>query len=145
MNKHSGRSNLVRAGGAAAASAAVVNGLIYAVGRAADVGFTVATGTGDVKVGLPQVITTSVLAVLAGTAGALLVGPRRLRWLERAAVLFAVLSLGGPLSMGVGAGTKLALASMHVVAATSLVVWLRRSVAGTVSVPAREARQAAIA
>ena len=128
MEKHLARVTVAKAGGAAAASAALVNSLLYGLGSSAGADFTLASGPDPTTVGLAHVIAVSALAVLAGTVAAVAVGARRLRWLEIAAALFTVGSLGGPLSMGVGVAARLSLAAMHLVAFGSWVLWLRWAV-----------------
>ena len=130
MEKRFARATMVKAGGAAAASAALANSLIYAIGSSAGADFTLSSGANTTTVGLAQVIAVSALAVLAGALAAMTVGARRFRWLEMAAAVFTFGSLGGPLSMGVGTAAKLSLAAMHLVAFASWVLWLRWAAVG---------------
>lgn len=119
------RKELWQAGAGAAAIAAAGNVAIFAAAQAADVDFVVGTDGQRSTVHAGHVAVSTVVAVLIGTVVVMLArNRRRIRWLQMASLAAAALSLGGPLSMGVGTATKLTLALMHLVAASTFVAAL---------------------
>jgi len=113
---------------ASAAAAAIVLWAVAAAGSDTDLQVT---RQGDLQVvGPGAVLITATLAALAGWV--LLAVLERFTTRARpiwTGVAFAVLvaSLGGPLSGGVGTGSKVVLALMHVAVGTVVIVGLRRT------------------
>ena len=117
----------------AVAGAAIAALAVWAIaGPLAGVDLRVASGAGGqaTQVGPGSVLATSLIASLAAW-GLLAVLERtvaraRTVWTVIALVVLA-LSMGGPLTAGLSAGTKLALAAMHVAVAAVLIPVLRRT------------------
>lgn len=113
-----------------AATAAAV--AIWAVATAAGADLTVSFGPGQ-PIQKVTVINVVVAALVGGLAGwGLLALLRRFTANARAiwtviAIVFALFSLGGPLSAIASVGTKVALIAMHLVVATVVIVGLRRT------------------
>jgi hypothetical protein len=106
--------------------AAAVNVAVFMCARAAGADFVVVGQPSAVSAG--HVATASVTTILAATVGvAFARTQRRVRTLRFGAPGVAVLSLVGPLSMGSGVPTKLALALMHLVVAGTFVCTLERT------------------
>ncbi len=119
---------LWKAGVSAAVLAAGVNVAIFMSARAAGADFVVVGQPSPVSAG--HVATASVTTILAATVMAAFARtPRRVRILRLGALGVAVLSLVGPLSMGSGVPTKVALALMHLVVAGTFVCALERTLA----------------
>lgn len=119
---------LWKVGVSAAVLAAGINVAVFSSGRAAGADFVVAGQPSPVSAG--HVATASVTTILAATAVATFARtPRRVRILRFGALGVAVLSLAGPLAMGSGVPTKLALALMHLVVAGTFVCALGRTLA----------------
>ena len=113
--------------GATAAAAA-----IWIVATLAGAELTVSFGTGQPiqKVTVVNVVVAALVGSLAGWG--LLALLRRFTTNARAiwtviAIVFALFSLGGPLSTIASAGTKVALVAMHLTVATVVIVGLRRT------------------
>ena len=111
----------------AAALASVVNVAIYALGKALfNLPFMVPMQTSAEPNPLPLVMVILMSAVPGVLAAGVLYGLNRffrsgLRIFQAVAAVVALLSLGGPLSLPIDAGTIAALASMHLAAAVSIV------------------------
>jgi hypothetical protein len=117
---------LWKVGVSAAVLAAGINVAVFMSARAAGADFLVAGQPTPVSAG--HVATASVTTILAATVVAAFARtPRRVRILRFGALGVAVLSLVGPLSMGSGVPTKLALALMHLVVAGTFVCALGRT------------------
>src|SRR6267378_6174967 len=121
------RSPMTAVLGATAAAVA-----IWAVATAAGADLTVSFGPGQPiqKVTVVNVVVAALVGSLAGWG--LLALLRRFAANARAiwtviAIIFALLSLGGPLSTISSAGTKVALVAMHLAVATVTIVGLRRT------------------
>lgn len=129
-----------QAGLAAALVAAVANLVVYLIGRAADVEFTLTPGGSVTQIGVVHVLLMSIVSVLLGTMLAVVLargGVHRLRWAQAAGAAIAVLSAIAPLSGGWPAGVLLA--SMHLITGASYVLALqavRRRSATTAAEPA---------
>ena len=115
--------------GLAATAAAVA---IWAVATAAGADLTVSFGSGQPiqKVTVVNVVVAALVGSLAGWG--LLALLRRFTTNARAvwtviAIVFALFSLGGPLSTISSTGTKVALVAMHLAGATVVIVVLRRT------------------
>jgi len=115
--------------GLAATAAAVA---IWAVATAAGADLTVSFGSGQPiqKVTVVNVVVAALVGSLAGWG--LLALLRRFTTNARAvwtviAIVFALFSLGGPLSTISSTGTKVALVAMHLAVATVVIVVLRRT------------------
>jgi hypothetical protein len=113
-----------------AATAAAV--AIWIVATLAGAGLTVSFGAGQPiqKVTVINVVVAALVGSLAGWG--LLALLRRFTTNARAiwtviAIIFALLSLGGPLSAIASAGTKVSLVAMHLAVATVTIVGLRRT------------------
>ena len=113
-----------------AATAAAV--AIWAVATAAGAELTVSFGPGQPiqKITVVNVVVAALVGSLAGWG--LLALLRRFTANARAiwtviAIVFALFSLGGPLSAIASTGTKAALVAMHLVVATVVIVGLRRT------------------
>jgi len=113
-----------------AATAAAV--AIWAVATAAGADLTVSFGSGQPiqKVTVVNVVVAALVGSLAGWG--LLALLRRFTTNARAvwtviAIVFALFSLGGPLSTISSTGTKVALVAMHLAVATVVIVVLRRT------------------
>jgi hypothetical protein len=113
-----------------AATAAAV--AIWAVATTAGAELTVSFGSGQPiqKVTVVNVVVAALVGSLAGWG--LLALLRRFTANARAiwtviAIVFALLSLAGPLSTIASAGTKVALVAMHLAVATVVIVGLRRT------------------
>lgn len=89
----------------AAAAATGSNLLVFVLTRSADVALAVEPGDTVAPVSAGSVIAATILAILVGTLAAALAGAG-LRRVQIAAVAVAAISLGGPLSMGVGAAPR---------------------------------------
>jgi hypothetical protein len=105
---------------------------IWVVATAAGADLTVSFGTGQPiqKVTVVNVVVAALVGSLAGWG--LLALLRRFTTNARAiwtviAIIFALLSLGGPLSTISSTGTKVALVAMHLAVATVTIVGLRRT------------------
>jgi Family of unknown function (DUF6069) len=105
---------------------------IWAVATAAGADLTVSFGSGQPiqKVTVVNVVVAALVGSLAGWG--LLALLRRFTANARAiwtviAIVFALFSLGGPLSTIASAGTKVALVAMHLAVATVVIVGLRRT------------------
>lgn len=124
----------------AATSATATNLAILGATRAADVELLVRNGTSTAAVGAAQIATMTVLPLVAGGI-ALHVARRagRMRVIEALAVLVTAASLGGPLTMGVGAA-RLALAAMHLVVGGVFVAVARSMHAAPAARAGRRAR-----
>src|SRR6202795_3699756 len=123
----SARSPMAAVLGATAAAVA-----IWAVATAAGAELTVSFGAGQPiqKVTVVNVIVAALVGSLAGWG--LLALLRRFTVNARAiwtviAIVFALFSMGGPLSTISSAGTKVALVAMHLAVATVVIVGLRRT------------------
>jgi hypothetical protein len=123
-------SSIWRTGLVAAAVAAAVNLALFVVGRATDVSFAVPAfqpDAGRMRISAIQVVVTSIAPLLVGTAIAAFAAARgRLRAAQIAGGLFALVSLGAPLSLEAATATKLSLAMMHVIVGTAFVLALQR-------------------
>ncbi|HMJ16773.1 MAG TPA: DUF6069 family protein [Gemmatimonadaceae bacterium] len=113
-----------------AATAAAV--AIWVVATAAGADLTVSFGSGQPiqKVTVVNVVVAALVGSLAGWG--LLALLRRFTTNARAvwtviAIVFALFSLGGPLSTISSTGTKVALVAMHLAVATVVIVVLRRT------------------
>ncbi len=132
---------LWRAGLVAALGAAVANLVVYLIGRAAGVGFSLEMGGSVTQVGAAQVLLLSIVSIVVGTALAALLARRgadRLRWAQAVGAAVAVLSAVGPLSAAAGA-TGILLAAMHLITGASYVLALqavRRRSAAAAAEPA---------
>ena len=105
---------------------------IWAVATAAGADLTVSFGAGQPiqKVTVVNVVVAALVGSLAGWG--LLALLRRFTANARAiwtviAIIFALLSLGGPLSAIASGGTKVSLIAMHLAVATVTIVGLRRT------------------
>jgi hypothetical protein len=105
---------------------------IWAVATAAGADLTVSFGAGQPiqKITLVNVVVAALVGSLAGWG--LLALLRRFTTNARAiwtviAIIFALLSLAGPMSTISSAGTKVALVAMHLAVATVTIVGLRRT------------------
>ena len=105
---------------------------IWVVATAAGADLTVSFGAGQPiqKITLINVVVAALVGSLAGWG--LLALLRRFTTNARTiwtvvAIIFALLSLGGPLSTISSAGTKVALVAMHLAVATVTIVVLRRT------------------
>ena len=105
---------------------------IWIVATLAGADLTVSFGPGQPiqKITVVNVIVTALVASLAGWG--LLALLRRFATNARAiwtaiAIIFALLSLGGPLSAIASAGTKASLVAMHLAVATVLIAVLRQT------------------
>jgi len=105
---------------------------IWIVATLAGADLTVSFGPGQPiqKITVVNVIVTALVASLAGWG--LLALLRRFATNARAiwtaiAIIFALLSLGGPLSAIASAGTKVSLVAMHLAVATVVIAGLRRT------------------
>ena len=105
---------------------------IWAVATAAGADLTVSFGPGQPiqKVTVVNVVVAALVGSLAGWG--LLALLRRFTANARAiwtviAIVFALFSLGGPLSTTASTGTKVALVAMHLAVATVVIVGLRRT------------------
>ena len=105
---------------------------IWVVATAAGADLTVSFGAGQPiqKITVINVVVAALVGSLAGWG--LLALLRRFTTNARAiwtviAILFALLSLGGPLSTISSTGTKVALVAMHLAVATVSIVGLRRT------------------
>jgi len=105
---------------------------IWIVATLAGAELTVSFGPGQPiqKITVVNVIVTALVASLAGWG--LLALLRRFATNARAiwtaiAIIFALLSLGGPLSAIASAGTKVSLVAMHLAVATVVIAGLRRT------------------
>jgi hypothetical protein len=123
----SARSPMTAVLGATAAAVA-----IWAVATAAGADLTVSFGSGQPiqKVTVVNVVVAALVGSLAGWG--LLALLRRFTTNARAiwtviAIVFALFSLGGPLSTISSTGTKVALVAMHLAVATVTIVGLRRT------------------
>jgi hypothetical protein len=100
-------------------AATVANVALWAGGRAADVGFLVSPAVGDpFRVGVVLVALTTLLTFAVGSAVLALAARRSRRWARvvmAAAAVFAVVSVGGPLSTAHDTATGALLAAMHLV------------------------------
>lgn len=106
---------------------------IWAVATMAGVELTVSFGTGQ-PIQKVTVVNVVVAALVGSLAGWGLLGLLR-RFTDKAraiwtviAIVAALLSLWGPLSVTASAGTKVSLAAMHLVVATVMIVALRRTI-----------------
>lgn len=117
------RSSAKRAAIQAAGIAAAANVAIWLTGRAAGVTFAVPDfRTGSfTTLGLPQIVLSTVVPILAGAAIWAMLGrrPAGYRIVRFGAVALTFLSLGGPLGLPVAAATRVLLATMHLVAGAS--------------------------
>ena len=120
-----GRSRLAVVGGtvvAAAALWAILNQLAGIDLRAEQ--------NGTVEVGVVSVVVSSTAMAFAGWAVLAILERRTLNarkaWTV-VAVIACVTSLGGPLFGGIGAGSKLGLASLHLVVGAAVIIGLRRT------------------
>jgi hypothetical protein len=105
---------------------------IWAVATAAGADLTVSFGPSQPtqKITVVNVVVAALVGSLAGWG--LLALLRRFTTKARAvwtvtAIVFALLSLGGPMSTISSAGTKVALVAMHLAVATVVIVGLRRT------------------
>jgi hypothetical protein len=108
---------------------------IWIVATLAGAQLTVSFGAGQAiqKVTVVNVVVAALVGSLAGWG--LLALLRRFTTNARAvwtviAIIFALVSLGGPLSAVASAGTKVSLVAMHLAVATVLIVALRRTTPG---------------
>lgn len=119
--------NPVRLLVAGALVATLVNGVLWAAGRAADVSFSVTPLGSDSStvVGLVAVLPVTLVA-FAGASGLLVLAVRRSRtWVRAvilAAALVAVVSVVGPLSAADDTATGVSLAAMHLATGAVFVV-----------------------
>jgi Family of unknown function (DUF6069) len=128
QTKHvSARSPMTAVLGATAAAVA-----IWVVATLAGAELTVSFGSGQPiqKVTVVNVVVAALVGSLAGWG--LLALLRRFTTNARAvwtvtAIVFALFSLGGPLSTTASTGTKVALVAMHLAVATVVIVGLRRT------------------
>jgi hypothetical protein len=112
------------------ATAAAVAIWIVATLAGADLTVSFGSGQPTQTVGVVNVVVAALVASLAGWG--LLALLRRFTTNARAiwtviAIIFAVLSLAGPMSTISSAGTKVALVAMHLAVATVMIVGLRRT------------------
>ncbi len=112
------------------ATAAAVAIWIVAIAAGADLTVSFGTGQPIQKITVINVVVAALVGSLAGWG--LLALLRRFTTNARAvwtviAIIFALLSLGGPLSTISSAGTKAWLVAMHLAVATVTVVGLRRT------------------
>ena len=127
---HATRTSAVTRGAAVLGATAAATA-IWAVAATAGVDFTVRFGGQPVqKVTVVNVVVAALVGSLAGWG--LLALLERFTARARAlwtivAMLFAVLSLGGPLSTISSPGTKVSLAAMHLVVSAVMIVVLRRT------------------
>lgn len=123
----------LRAAATGALAATVVNGALWAGGRAADVGFMVTPLGSDaaMQVGVVLVAVATLLMFAAGSAVHTFAARRSRRW-ERIvlvmAVVIAVVSAAGPLSTAHDTATGVLLAAMHLVTGGTFVVTASRVV-----------------
>lgn len=115
-----------------AALAAVVNTAIWLVGRAADASFLTSPPMldGDLRVGLPEIVSATVVAFVLGSwvhARAARRSSSAARAVRLTALPFAVLSAGGPLTSAQDTSTGVLLATMHVVTAAVFLVAVSRA------------------
>jgi Family of unknown function (DUF6069) len=113
-----------------AATAAAVAIWIVAIVAGADLTVSFGPGRPIQKITVVNVVVAALVGSLAGWG--LLALLRRFTTNARAvwtviAIIFALLSLGGPLSTISSAGTKVALVAMHLAVATVVIVGLRRT------------------
>lgn len=133
MEKASGSRGIWRNGFAGASVAVVANLMILAVSSAAGTSFLVPGfgGMGAARVTGVQVFVTTMFAMLAGTAATAVASRSgRVRAVQLAGALFAIVSLGAPLSLQADTPTKLSLAAMHLVAGIIFVLGVHRRSAG---------------
>ena len=112
------------------ATAAAVAIWIVAIAAGADLTVSFGAGQPIQKITVINVVVAALVGSLAGWG--LLALLRRFTTNARAiwtviAILFALLSLGGPLSTISSTGTKVALVAMHLAVATVTIVGLRRT------------------
>ena len=122
-----GRS-LLQASAAGAATAAIVNAVLWAGGRAAEVSFTVSSAF-MTQVGIATVVLTTLLAFAVGSGLLALAARRSRRWVRAvliAAALIAVVSAGAPLSAAQDTATGALLAMMHLVTGATFLITARR-------------------
>lgn len=129
--KNSSRS-VWRAGLLGAVLAAIINGAVFLMGRAADVSFLVpgfGSDTSPQEMTLMQVILNSLVPLIVGTAVAVLVVSRGhgVRGPQLLGAAVALISLGLPLTIDADLATKFLLASMHLVAGVVFVLTLQAS------------------
>lgn len=131
---HRAKGSLWRRGAVAAACAAVVNAAIWGSGRAADVGFVVpGRSGGESRVSISHVVVLTLASLAIGTAVAALAAIRSRRWWRGvviAGVAVSVLSATAPLSLDAEIGTRLLLASMHLVVGAAFLVAVRGDISG---------------
>src|SRR4029077_2721056 len=112
------------------ATAAAVAIWIVATLAGAELTATFGAGQPIQKVTVINVVVAALVGSLAGWGLLALLRPvethRRAIWTV-IAIIFALFSLGGPLSTISSAGTKVALVAMHLVVATVVIVGLRRT------------------
>jgi len=107
------------AGLVGAAVAAVVNLVVFALGRAADVPFVVTGNGSTTQIGAGPVAFVSVLSLLVGTVFAVLLarrGSRARRLAQAIGAAVALVSIAGPATQADEASTAVLLAAMHVIA-----------------------------
>jgi len=112
------------------ATAAAVAIWIVAIAAGADLTVSFGTGQPIQKITVINVVVAALVGSLAGWG--LLALLRRFTTNARAiwtviAILFALLSLGGPLSTISSVGTKVSLVAMHLAVATVTILGLRRT------------------
>jgi hypothetical protein len=118
------RRSLLKGSAAGAAAATLVNAALWAVGRAADVSFTVSSPL-VTEVGIILVVLTTLLAFAVGSGLLALAARRSRRWVRAvlvAATLVAVVSAGAPLSVAEDTVTGVLLAMMHLVTGAAFLV-----------------------
>jgi hypothetical protein len=114
-----------------ALAATVANVALWAGGRAADVGFRVSPPAGlpAFQVGIVLVVLTTLVTFAVGSAVLALAARRSRRWVRivmAAAAVFAVVSVGGPLSAAHDTATGALLATMHLVTGAAFVATAAR-------------------
>jgi hypothetical protein len=125
----------------AGVAGAVVNAVIYGVGRAADVAYVISqTSSGPQHVRLVDVVSFSLMAFAVGLVAALIVaklGRPNLRVLQVLGAVIAVASTAMDIPIDSTLAAKLSLASMHLVMGFAYVTTLQaaRTTRTSVSAP----------
>ena len=127
---HSNRTSrrLMSAGAAAVVAATATNAVLYAVGRAAGVSYTLTQGGTTGLIHLHDVVSLSVLTFAVGLAAAAIarrLGRPSLRALQILGAIIAVASVSMDVSVQGAASARVSLATMHLVVGAAYVAALR--------------------
>jgi hypothetical protein len=140
MADHLDLRRLWRYGAIAAAVATAVNLTLLALGRITGGTLVVAYGPEPVsmQVGAAEVTVFTIVAMVLGLAVTTVVArrrPHRLRTMQAIGAAVAVVSLFQPLVVDTDTTTRIALATMHLVAGAAFVAGLRRSRSAATAAP----------